>query len=343
LSLLAQAHIKYYLNAPTLRKDDQERKDNSKLSAQRYAGRAIDLEPAWPESQITYSKLLSAVEGPVRGEIYLKELIKAYPYTLEYRIALAEFYNEYEKFTESAAVYDEVIAIDPKNKKANFGLAEAYRILNKPDQAQRFYNAASALDPSDVEPMFANAKLLIETASGREIKAKNEQALAKLELVKKINPDFPKVSFFMARCYLELGDFAKAIEMIKDEKTRNPNIADSYILAAEIFNRQGQFKECAAEYSSAIKIRPNSAELYVRASTCYRLSDALDIAHDMLDMAYEKESGFADLYREYGYLFEKNGKKSEANQYFQKYLILSPNAPDRDAVTAKVRELGGTP
>ena len=341
LSLLAQAHIKYYLNAPTTKRDDNEKKMNSRAAAERYAGRAIDLEPARPDSQITYSKLLSARDGPVRGEVYLKELIKAYPYTIEYRIALAEFYNEYEKFTESAAVYEEIIGIDAKNKKANFGLAEAYRILNKPELAQRYYNATSALDPSDVEPMFANAKLLIETATGREVKAKNEQALAKLELVKKINPDFPKVSFFMARCFLELGDYAKAIEMIRDEKTRNPNIADSYILAAEIFNRQGQFKECAAEYSSAIKIRPNSAELYVRASTCYRLSDAMDIAQDMLEMALEKESGFADTYRELGYVYDKNGKKTEALEFFQKYLVLSPNAPDRDSVGAKVKELGG--
>ena len=36
------------------------------------------LEPAWPESQITYSKMLAAIDGPVRGEVYLKELIKAY-------------------------------------------------------------------------------------------------------------------------------------------------------------------------------------------------------------------------------------------------------------------------
>lgn len=343
LSLLAQAHINYYVNAPSVRKEDQEKKENSKKAAQRYAGRAIDLEPAWPESQITYSKMLAAIDGPVRGEVYLKELIKAYPYTLEYRIGLAEFYRDNEKFAEAALVYEEVVSIDPKNKKANFGLAEAYRILNKPDLAQKYYNSTSALDPSDVEPMFANAKLLIETATGREVKAKYEKALSKLELVKKINPDFPKVSFFMARCFLETGDYGQAIEMIRDEKTRNPSIADSYILAAEIFNRKGQFKECAAEYSAAIKIRPNSAELYVKASTCYRLSDAMDIAQDMLEMAMEKESGYADTYREFGYIFDKTGDKKHAIENFNKYLVLSPNAADKDAVAAKVKENGGDP
>lgn len=341
LTLLAQAHIFVYLNAPNTRKEDQDRNEISKQAARRYSGRAIDLEPAWPESQITYAKLLAAIDGPVRGEVYLKELIKTYPYTLEYRIALAEFYKQYEKYTDSAKVYEEVVNIDAKNKKAAFGLAESYRILNQPELAQRYYNITSALDPSDVEPMFANAKLLIETASGREAKAKNEQALAKLQIVKKINPDFPKVSFFMARCYLELSDYTSALAMVQEEKSRNPNIADSYILAAEIFYRRAQFKECAAEYSAALKLRPNSAELYVKASICYRNSDSVDIAEDMLVMATERESGFAEIYREMGYIFEKKGDKLKAVENFEKYQVLSPNAPDRETISSEIKRLGG--
>lgn len=343
LTMLAQAHIYVYVNAPTVRKVDVDRKDESEKAATRYATKATSLEPAWPESQITYAKLLGATEGPVREEAYLKNMIKTFPYTMDYRLALAEFYKMNEKFAESAAVYEEIVAIDPRSKKANFGLAEAYRVLNKVDQAQKYYNITSTLDPSDVEPLFSNAKLLIETASGREARAKNFQALTKLELVKKINPDFPKVSFTMARCYLELGDMDKALEMIADEKKRNPSIADSYILAAEIYYRRAQFKECAAENSQAIKLRPSSAELFVKASVCYRNSDALDIAEDMLEMAREKESGYAEIYREMGYISEKKGLKREAVTNFEKYLVLSPNALDRDEVNKEITRLGGNP
>lgn len=341
LTLLAQAYTNVYLNAPTIKKADQDAKNNSKELAQRYAGRAIDLEPAWPESQITYSKILAAVDGPVRGETYLKELIKTFPYTIEYRIALAEFYRFNEKFSEAATIYEEVVSIDGKNKKAMFGLAETYRVLNKEDLALKYYTATSVLDPTDVEAMFANAKLLIETASGNEVKAKIENALAKLQLVKKVNPDFPKASYLMAKCYLELNNYDKAMEMISEEKSRNPFVVDSYILAAEMYFRKSQFKECAAEYSAAIKMRPNSAELYVKSSICYRKTDSMDIAEDMLAIALQKESGYADIYREYGYILERKGFKAQAIQSFQKYLLLSPNAADREAVQSKISQLGG--
>ncbi|MBY0553190.1 tetratricopeptide repeat protein [bacterium] len=342
LTLLAQAHIYYYLNAPTVGKNAQTQKENSRDLALRYSGRAVDLEPAWPESQITLAKVMAATDGPVRGEVYLKQLIRTYPYTIEYRVALAEFYKANEKYSEAAKAYEEVVSIEPKNKKANFGLAETYRIQNQPELAQRYYNLTSVLDPSDVEPMFANAKLLIETASGNEVKAKIGQALAKLELVKRINPDFPKVSFLMAKCYLELDDYAKALEMVKDEKTRNPNIADSFILAAEIYYRKDQFKECAAEYSAAIKMRPSSAELYVKSAVCYRKGDAVEIAEDMLAIALQKESGYPEIYREQGYIFEKKGNTTQAILAFKKYVALSPNAADMSIISDKVKSLGGS-
>lgn len=341
LSLLAQAHIYYYLHTPSTGKDIQKKKEESKTMAERYAGRVIELEPAWPEGQITFSKILAGTYGPVKAELYLKGKIKEYPYTSEYRIALAEFYMENEKYSDAVSIYEELVTIEPKSKKANFGLAEAYRILSKPEQAQRYYNLTSVLDPSDVEPMIANAKLLLETSYGNEVKAKTEQALAKLLLVKKINPDYPKVSFLIAKCYLELNDYQKALEMANQEKLQNPNIVDSYILIAEIFSRKGQFKECAEQYSIAINLRPSTAELYVRAAACYRNSDVLEIAEDMLAIALQKESGYPLIYREQGYIYEKKNNRTRAILSFEKYLTLSPNAVDREVIESKIKELGG--
>ena len=338
LTLLAQAHIAFYLNSPGNQKDDQNRKKDSLKEAQRYSGKAIDLDPIWPESQITYAKYLAASEGPIRGETYLKSLIKNFPYTNDYRLALAESYAQDEKYIAAVEVYLQIIEIDAKNKKANFGLAESYRLLNKTDLAQRYYNATSALDPSDVEPLFSNAKLLLETASGNEAKGKITQALAKFNVVKDINPNFPRVSYFLAKCYLELGDFQQAIDLVKQEKSKNPNLADPFLLAAEIYYRKEQFKECAAEYSMAIKMRPSSAELYVKSSICYRKSDAIDIAEDMLTIAKQKESGYPDIYREQGFLFEKKGQPREAKEAFEKYLELSPNAPDRINVEVHIKK-----
>lgn len=341
LTLLAQAKLLQYQANVGIKKLTPEERSAPMLDAKRYAGRAKDLEPNWPEAEITYAKFVAVDMGSGRAEVYLKDLIKNNPYTVEYRLALADFYAKEEKYSDAASIYAQVVEIEPNNKKANFGLAESYRILNKYDLAQKYYNATSLLDPSDVEPMFANAKLILESAGGRDFRTKINQALAKFNVVKNINKNFPRVSFYLAKCYLELGDYNKASELISEEKANNPFLADPYILSAQIFELKHQFKECAAEYSAATRLRPASADLYVKASICYRKSNSVEIAEDMLTIAKQKESGFVDIYREQGYIFELNNQREQAIESWRKYLELSPNTPDRSMIEAKIREMGG--
>lgn len=91
----------------------------------------------------------------------------------------------------------------------------------------------------------------------------------------------------------------------------------------------------------ALKLRPMGAEIYVKAAQCYRLSGSLEIADDMLSLAQQRESGYAEIYREQGSLFHMRGDTAAALRSFQKYLELSPNAPDRHEVEVMISKLGG--
>ena len=336
LTLLANAHISVFLSTGSKAKDDQEQKDISINLAQKYSSKAVDLEPGWPEAQITYAKYIFASQGNIKSENYLKELIKNFPYTLEYRLGLANFYELQEKYKSAAEIYQQLVDADPKDKRANFGLARCNRNMNNFNLAQKYYLAAAVIDPSDVEPLFATAQLQLDIAVSKNNIAEINLALNKFKTVRNINPNYPLISYFIAKTFLELGQFSEAFEMIKEEKMKNPNLADPYLLTAEIFDRKSQYKECAAEYSLAIKLRPSSADLYVRAATCYRKSDALDIAQDMLDIAKQQESGLPTIYREQGFLFEKKGMTKQAKEAFSLYLELSPNASDHAEIENKL-------
>lgn len=336
LTLLANAHINLFFSSPSRTKDEQDQKDNSISMAQKYSGKAVDLEPGWPEAQITYAKYIFAAQGNIKSENYLKELIKNFPYTFEYRIGLAEFYEFQEKYKSASEIYQQLVDTDPKDKKSNFGLARCYRFMNLPDLAQKYYLSAAVLDPSDVEPLFATAQLQLDVAISKNSNAQIGLALSKFKTVRTINPNYPLISYFIAKALLELGQFPEAIEMIKEEKAKNPNLAEPYVLAADVYDRKGQYKECAAEYSAAIKLRATSADLHVRAANCYRKSDALDIAQDMLDIAKQHESGFPNIYKEQGYIFEKKGMYKQAQEAFRLYLELSPNALDRTEIESRL-------
>lgn len=341
LSLIANANINLFLNSPSRTKEEEGRKAKFLEDAQKYSSRAVDLEPAKPEAQITYSKYLYAKQGNIAAETNFKKLIETFPYTVDYRLGLADFYELQEKYKSASEIYSQIIQADPKNKKALMGLARANQYMNEIKVAQKYFMEAAVLDPSDVEPLFATAQLELENPGSKDANAVIQSAFKKFEMVKRINPSYPRISYFLARCHFELGEFDKALEMIKEEKSKNPGIADPYLLAAAVYNAKEQFKECAAEYSQGVKLRPTSADLYVKAAACYRKSEALDIALDMLEIARQKENGFAPLYREKGFIMEAQGDRKQARELLQLYIELSPNALDRKQIEDKISSLGG--
>jgi tetratricopeptide (TPR) repeat protein len=339
LTLLANININIVLNSPSRTEEEQERSRKAMELAKKYSGKAVDLEPGWPEAQLTFARFILAEQNSTRSENYLKELIRNFPYSIDYRLGLAEFYEAQEQFKLAIEIYMQVGSSDEKNKKAQMGLARSYHALNEYNKAKTHYLEAAVIDPSDVEPLFATAQLELESATGAKAELTIRKALVKFKTVKEINPNYPRVSYFLARCFYELGLFAEAVEAVKDEKAKNPNLADPYLLAAEIFDKKGQFKDCAAEYSQALRLRSNSADLFIKTASCYRKSESLDIAQDMVDMAVSRERGFPGIYKEQGYINEKKGMLKEAKKSFELYLELSPNALDRKEIQSKISEL----
>lgn len=109
---------------------------------------------------------------------------------------------------------------------------------------------------------------------------------------------------------------------------------------AEIHAARKQFQDCAGEYSLAMKLRTQGAEIYVKAAQCYRKSGSVDVAEDMLSLASSRESGYADIYKELGAIYELKGDARSAATAYNKYLGLSPNALDRAEISARIMRLG---
>jgi tetratricopeptide (TPR) repeat protein len=301
-------------------------------SAQKYAVRAIEIDATNNEAQIVYAQVLTKFQGLETGLIYLRDLINKFSYTMEFRYALADLYREQERSIQAQRIYEQIVDADPRNKKARLGLGETYQQQGLSNKALKEYLQAAVIDPSDAEGLYRAGILYYETG-------KNKEAIIQLKRAQSINPMYPRLNYFMGRVYFQNGDFDLALKSALDERKLNPNLADSYILAAEIYSAQKQFQKCAGEYQQAIKLRPVSADLYVKIARCYRQGGSSDIAESMLNIAASQESGLPEIYREQGAIYEIKGDIRAAVQAYNKYLALSPNAPDRSEVEAKILSL----
>lgn len=331
--LLSKANGVLTRSIMPLNKKEIERKENSAKDAIRYATKSVEIDATNPEAQINYAKTLAQANGVDSGIAYLNELIKRFSYTIEYRIALAEVYKSEDRYSQAKEIYEKINEVEPRNKKAWLGLGECEKAMGLNDKALRSFLSAAALDPTDGEALFQAGKLYLETS-------RFEEAINQFKRVQRLNPNYPRTWYYIGKAAFAAGDFSTALEASKSEKRLNPNVADSYILAAEVYTARKQYGECAGEYSQAMKLRPQGAEIYVKAATCYRQSGSLDVAEDMLALAADRESGYAEIYREQGAVYELKGDARSAAKSYYKYLGLSPNALDRAEIENKISRLG---
>lgn len=332
-TILAKSNASLYAGSIASSKKEVEARENYQREALRYATKAIEIDATNTEAQITYAKVMAQINGIDSGVNYIKELIKKYSYSLEYRVALAEIYKSEERYSQAKEFFEQVTEADPRNKKAFIGLGESYKALGLVDASLRAFLSAAVLDPSDGEALFQVGKLHMESN-------KYEQAIEQFKRVYGINPHFPRAHYFIGKAAVLAGDFNLALESVRKEKQANPNLADSYLLAGEIFYAKKQYAECAAEYSQAMKLRSQGADIYVKAAQCYRQSGSIDIAQDLLSMAATRESGYADIYKEQGAIYEIRGDARSAVQSYNKYLGLSPNAPDHAEIEVRIQRMG---
>ncbi len=96
---------------------DGEKRDSAARDAIRYATKAVELDSTNSDAQIVYAEMLSATSGIDTGISYLREVIKKYSHSYEYRVALGDLMRSEERFSQAQEAYEQVVSQDPKNKK----------------------------------------------------------------------------------------------------------------------------------------------------------------------------------------------------------------------------------
>ncbi len=302
------------------------------VKAMQYARRAVDLDPRNIEAQTTYGKIKAAFEGEKSAESYFTELINTYPSELEYRLALGEVFIQAEQFPAARQVLEQVIAFDNNNKEAYLLLGDANYLNSQWEKALAAYLSAARVDPSDPSGLFRAGEVYSKVG-------KYSDAQKQFQLVVRVNSFFPRAHYNLAKVLFKSGAGDLALKELDDEKRLNPRLADPYELSGDIYLTSRKFQQAAQSYQKAAEIKPQGAEIYVKQAKAYRGQGSFDAALAMLRLAAAKESGFSEIYREQGFIYEQKGLPGEAAVSFRQYLRLEPNPPDKTQILDKIKEL----
>jgi len=120
-------------------------------------------------------------------------------------------YSKKHMYAEAVEALTQVIQLAPKFPPANFELAICYQKQGEKEKALEYYQKTVDLDANNADAAY-NAGLILFGLN------RVEEALANFESALKAKPGIPEYLEMAGRCYINQGDFAKAIEYLEQAK-----------------------------------------------------------------------------------------------------------------------------
>lgn len=308
-------------------------------------------------AQISYGLALDLAYGSHRVKEHFEELTKRFPQIVEYPQALGEYYFNKSQYEEALHEFQQIIVKNPDFKPAYIYLGRIYNYLSyssgkrggKYEQALEYFLKATLLDISDPEPMFYTAQTHLQHKQYQL--AENE-----FEKILRINSNYPLVHYYVGLVnFYQQGDknLEKALKYARIQAAKTPKHYLPYKLAGDVYrlkskgafnnsqNRRINYELCAKEYQKALKYIKNDVETSIGLIECYKESGDLDSALQLTLQLTKVEglSGYPELYKEIGNIFEAKEQYEKARAYYVSYFTLYPGAKDRKEIETRINRL----
>ena len=322
-----------------------------------YAKKAIEEDVNNIPAQITYALALDLAYGSHRVQERFEELIDHFPLIVEYSQALGEYYFDKGMYDKALAQFKYTIKQNPKFKPAHIYLGRIYNYLSykeggrgeKYEQALKYFLEATLLDISDPEPIFYVGQSHMQHKQYQL--AENE-----FEKILRINPNYPLIHYYIGLVnFYQQGekDLEKALKSARTQSAKNPHHFLPYKLAGDIYKLRSKgvfddpqekritYELCAKGYQKALKYLKNDIEISIGLIECYKGAGNLDTALQLALQLSKEEglSGYSELYREIGSIFELKDQYEKARSHYNSYFTLNPGAKDRSKIETRINKL----
>jgi adenylate cyclase len=141
--------------------------------------------------------------------------------------------------------------MDDNEPQGHFALSVGLLFRRQHDQALAEARRCLALAPSSAEGHLAVANILMYSGNGAE-------SIATVDIYRKLDPHHPDLAlYFLAEAQFLTGQFAAAVETLRQRLERNPNSETSYALLASCYGHLGRHEESRSAWAEVMRVAPN--------------------------------------------------------------------------------------
>lgn len=232
-----------------------------------------------------------------------------------YAQQLGELYAKRKKYTEAAAIYEELIKQDPSNLQYGIELAAIYVFSDQPGKAISTYDKLEKAIGITEEVIHQKQQLYLRQND-------LDKALQEAQKLIQSEPDEVDYRIELAELLIANERAKDAIAPLEEALRLNPDEAQAHVLLADIYRRNGDLEKCNAELK-LVFANPNlDADPKVRVLSGYLLmvktqterDEALVLAKQLVE-THPSSSKACVIY---GDLLVQSGKREEGRDQYRR-------------------------
>ncbi|MEH0860024.1 hypothetical protein [Halobacteriovorax sp. DPLXC-1] len=297
-----------------------------------FLNEAMSLNPSNIDYKILNSKVLYETDGVRTAIGYLRQELLEHRDNPKLYGQIAVYYyrdQDFEAFKEMKEVLDRL------NKKDG----ALYAYLVEVSEIERDYNdlVENALKLLVYEPgnLLIREKLIITYIHLKQY----ANATKHINILEKRLPTYPRINYYRSKIFFEQNNYKQAEAFAKKEIEMHPNSEYGYYILGEIYLRAKKVQEAKANLSKAIQINKRYFDaIFSMGKLTFQTREFVP-SLQFFQRAYRLNPTDADLNKMMGFLYKELGQPNLAIDKFNRYLTLSPNAPDRRNIMSLINQL----
>lgn len=328
----------------SLKKDD--------LASAHYT-QVLALKPGLYEAELNLGMLYLRDHRPADALPLLREAVKSKPGEGRPKRYLGDALLQTGDFVAASDSFQNALKADPKSSVAELGLAQSLERQGKLDDALPHYTHAAELDPRLKSYLLEEAVAMVKADRAKDAipllaqfpddpgareelggaylaQGRPADAVEQFQAAVKLSPT-PANNLALATAYLKNNQPQLAAPILQEALQSNPDDYDLRMAVGKISLDKRDFVSAAAQFVTAGKLKPDSAEAWNDAASAFIMAQQYPQALAAMDQVHRLHAEKpADFYWR-AVVFDKLHQVKPALENYQQFLQLSQGKfPDQE-------------
>ena len=148
-----------------------------------------------------------------------------------------------------------------------------------------------------------------------------------------------RIYYYLAKTYLRMQDFDKALEFGEKENKQNPLKSDGNSVLGEIYTFMEEWEKAIKHFEKAISLNTKDQDALLNLGFIRKEQRQFEQAKELLVRAKSVNDKNPQVYRVLADIYRGMNQNDLAIEQYEAYLKMNPTASDKGEVEATIKSL----